>query len=131
VNPEEIPGVVPEEIPEEIPGVDEDDDADTDPNKDPPPLVPDFGSSDDEDSDGEEEDPENEEDSPDAVYHPDSMTPSVQRVRGLMPRKPRDYSHMHVNIVHHAMTQYSLKRGLKSSEVKLKTRCQRSCYSYI
>jgi hypothetical protein len=46
------------------------------------------------------------------------MTPSVQRVHGLRPRKPRDYSHMHVNIVHHAMTQYSLKKGRKKIKGK-------------
>jgi hypothetical protein len=127
VVPEEIPGV----DPEEIPGVDENNDADADPDNDPPPLGPDVDSSDDEDSDGEEEHPENEDDSPEAVYHPDSMTPSVQRVHGLRPRKPRDYSHMHVTIVHHAMTRYALKKGLKNVEAKLKTLCQRSCYSFI
>jgi hypothetical protein len=49
------------------------------------------------------------------VYHPDSMTPSIQRVHGLRPRKPRDYSHMHshATIMHHAMNQYSLKKGLR------------------
>jgi hypothetical protein len=41
------------------------------------------------------------------------MTPSVQSVHGLRPQKPRDYSHMHVNIVHHVMTQYSLKKVLQ------------------
>jgi hypothetical protein len=43
------------------------------------------------------------------------MTPSIQRVHVLHPRKPRDYSHMHYHatIMHHAMTQYSLKKGLK------------------
>jgi hypothetical protein len=49
----------------------------------------------------------------DEVYHPDSMTPSVQRMCVIRPRKPRDYSHMyaHATIMHHAMTQYSLKKG--------------------
>jgi hypothetical protein len=49
------------------------------------------------------------------VYHPDSMTPSIQRVHGLRPRKPWDYSHMHYHatIMHHAMTQYYLKKGLR------------------
>jgi hypothetical protein len=138
VNPEDTSGVAPEEIsgvdPEEIPGVDENNDADADPDNNPPPLGPGADISDDEDSDGDEEDqdhPENEDDSPVAVYHPESMAPSVQRVHGLRPRKPRDYSHMHVNIVHHAMTQYSLKKGLKNSEAKLKTLCQKSCYSFI
>jgi hypothetical protein len=46
------------------------------------------------------------------VCHPDSMTPSVQRTHGLRPRKPRDYSHMfsHTTVMHHAMTQYSLRK---------------------
>jgi hypothetical protein len=47
------------------------------------------------------------------TYHTDTMTPSIQIINGLRPKKPRDYSHMHANIVHHAITQYSLKRGLK------------------
>jgi hypothetical protein len=138
VNHEDTPGVVPDEIPgldpAEIPGVEENNDADADPDNDPPPLGPDADSSDDEDSDGGEEEsehPDNDYNSPEAVYHPKSMTPSVQRVHGLRPRKTRDYSHMHVNIVHHAMTQYSFKKGLKNSEAKLKTLCQKSCYSFI
>jgi hypothetical protein len=53
--------------------------------------------------------------SEDQVYHPDSMTPSIQTVHGLHPRKQRDYSHIHshATIMHHAMTQYSLKKGLR------------------
>jgi hypothetical protein len=89
VNPEDTPGVVPDEIPgvdpDEIPGVDENNDVDADPDNDPPPLGPDADS-----SGGDEEDPdhpENKEDSPEAVYHPESMTPSVQRVHGLRPQK--------------------------------------------
>jgi hypothetical protein len=117
VDPEGIPGVdTPEEIPgvdpEEIPGVDKDDDADTDPTNEPPPLGPDIDSSDDEDSDDEEEEPENEDNSPEVLCHPESMTPSIQRVHGLRPRRPRVYSNIHVNIVHHTTTQYSLKKGL-------------------
>lgn len=67
----------------------------------------DEDSSDDEDDDDADEIPDDE------VYHPDSMTPSVQRVYGLRPRRGRDYSHLHATIAHHAMTQYSLKKGLK------------------
>jgi hypothetical protein len=49
------------------------------------------------------------------VYHPDTMTPSIQSMCGLRPRRLRDYdySHTHANIVHHAMTQYSLNKGLR------------------
>jgi hypothetical protein len=47
------------------------------------------------------------------VYHPDTMTPSMQSTYGLRPRLARDYIHMHANIVHHAMTQYSLNKGLR------------------
>jgi hypothetical protein len=54
----------------------------------------------------------------DEVYHPDTMTPSVQSTYGLRPRRARDYSHLHANIVHHAMTQYSLNRGLRKFKVK-------------
>jgi hypothetical protein len=43
------------------------------------------------------------------------MTPSVQRTYGLRPREARDYNHMfsHATVMHHAMTQYSLKKGLR------------------
>jgi hypothetical protein len=49
------------------------------------------------------------------VYHPNTMTPSVQRTYELRPRKPRDYSNMyaHATLVHHAMMQDSLKEGLR------------------
>jgi hypothetical protein len=82
----------------------------------PPPLRPprseedsDDDSDDEEDGDDSNEVPENE------VYHPASMTPSIQRLHGLRQRKPRDYSHMHshATVMHYAMTQYSLKKGLK------------------
>jgi hypothetical protein len=46
------------------------------------------------------------------------MTPPVQSTYGLRPRCARDYSHLHANIVHHAMTQYSLNRGLRKFKVK-------------
>jgi hypothetical protein len=51
----------------------------------------------------------------DKVYHDDSMTPSVQRIYGPMPRNPRGYIHMyaHATVMHHAMTHYSLRKGLK------------------
>jgi hypothetical protein len=73
--------------------------------------------SDSEDKDGDEEETEI---SDSEVYHPDSMTPSIQRVYGLRPKRAGDYSHLHANIVHHAMTQYSLKRGLNKFKVKAK-----------
>jgi hypothetical protein len=52
------------------------------------------------------------------VYHPDTMTSSVQRTYGLKPRKPRDYSHRHAMVVHNAMTQYSVKSGLRNFKEK-------------
>jgi hypothetical protein len=52
------------------------------------------------------------------VYHPDTMTPSVQRTYGLRPRKPRDFSHRHAMVIHHAMTQYSVKSGLRKFKEK-------------
>jgi hypothetical protein len=48
-----------------------------------------------------------------APYNPVTWTLTIQRVHGLHPRKGREYSHLHANIMHHAMTQYSLKKGLK------------------
>jgi hypothetical protein len=72
----------------------------------------DEDSSDDEDDDDADEIPDDE------VYHPDSMTPSVQRVYGLRPRRGRDYIHLQATIAHHAMTQYSLKKGLKKFQGK-------------
>jgi hypothetical protein len=93
-------------------------------NDNPPPLLSRTANEDDSD-DEDDEDDEDVDDSKDIeshhdetpdekVYHPDSMTPSVQRTHGLRPRKPRDYSHMfsHANVMHHAMTQYSLRKGL-------------------
>ena len=54
------------------------------------------------------------------VYHPESMTPSVQQTHGmkLRPRKPRDYSHTFVTLMHYAMTQYGVKAGLKKFKEK-------------
>jgi hypothetical protein len=86
----------------------------------PPPLVPpgtEYESGDDDDDAGANNGVEtsHNEISEDQVYHPDSMTPSIQRVHELRRRKPRDYSqiHSHATIMHHAMTQYSLKKGLR------------------
>jgi hypothetical protein len=71
-------------------------------------------STDSEDSDDDEEEEEQGKEIPDdEVYHPDTMTPSIQSTYGLHPRRARDYSHMHANTVHHAMTQYSLNKGLR------------------
>jgi hypothetical protein len=67
-----------------------------------------------EDSDDDEEEEEQGKEIPDdEVYHPDTMTPSIQSTYGLRHRRVRDYIHMHANIVHHAMTQYSLNKGLR------------------
>jgi hypothetical protein len=66
----------------------------------------------------EDEDEEEAEISDSEVYHPESMTPPIQRVYGLRPNRARDCSHLHTNVVHHTMTQYSLKRGLKKFKVK-------------
>jgi hypothetical protein len=46
------------------------------------------------------------------------MTPSVQIIYGIRPRKQKDYIHMHTYLVHHAMIQYSLKIGLKKFQNK-------------
>jgi hypothetical protein len=69
-------------------------------------------------SDSGDEDEEETDISDSEVYHPESMTPSIQRVYGLRPNRARDYSHLHANVVHHAMTQYSLKRALNKFKVK-------------
>jgi hypothetical protein len=80
----------------------------------PPPLVSRQSTTYDEDSDDDEDEEEQGEEIPDdEVYHPDTMTPSIQSTYGLRPRRARDYSHMHANIVHHAMTHYSLNKGLR------------------
>jgi hypothetical protein len=52
----------------------------------------------------------------DEVLYPDSMTPSVQRIHCIWPKKSRDYIHLHVTVVYHAMTQYSLKRGFEETQ---------------
>jgi hypothetical protein len=52
------------------------------------------------------------------VYHPDTMTPAVHSTYGIRPKRARDYSHLHANVVHHAMTQSSLNRGLRKFREK-------------
>jgi hypothetical protein len=56
---------------------------------------------------------DDDEDQDDEPHNPETQTPSVQRVRGLRPRKSRDFIHRHAYVMHLAMTQYSLKNGLK------------------
>jgi hypothetical protein len=93
----------------------EDGDNEHESNGPPPPLSPrsDYTSdSGDEDDEPEEEIPDDE------VYHPDTMSPSVQSTYGLRPKRARDYIHLHANIVHHAMNQYSLNRGLRKFREK-------------
>jgi hypothetical protein len=90
-------------------------DTDDDSDGPRPPLSPrsegthsDSNNSDNEDEEHDEEIPDDE------VYHPDTMTPSIQTTYGLRPKRARDYSHLHANIVHaprNEMTQYSLNRG--------------------
>jgi hypothetical protein len=127
---EEIPGVTPGVKPSEEPAVDPSEESipskepfsnpsekagdDNGDDSDPPPLkqVRDDDSSDDESGDDEY--------NSNTPYNPYSWTPSVQRVHGLRPKKGRDYSHLHANIVHYAMTQYSLNKGLKKFRVKVK-----------
>jgi hypothetical protein len=46
------------------------------------------------------------------------MPSSVHRTYGLRPRKPRDYNHRHAMVIHHAMTQYSVKSGLRKFKKK-------------
>jgi hypothetical protein len=93
----------------------EDGDNEHDSSGPPPPLSPrsDYTSdSDDEDDEPDEEIPDDE------VYHPDTMAPSVQSTYGLRPKRARDYIHLHANVVHHAMTQYSLNKGLRKFREK-------------
>ena len=52
------------------------------------------------------------------VFHPNSTTPSVRRTYNLRTnRSGRDYSHRYghhmSHVIHHAMTQYSLPKGVK------------------
>jgi hypothetical protein len=78
-----------------------------------PPRLTSRQSTDNEDSDDDEEEEEQGKEIPeDKVYHPDTMTLSIQSTYGLRPRRARDYIHMHANIVHYVMTQYSPNKGL-------------------
>jgi hypothetical protein len=96
--------------PEENPDPDNDNGGDDN----PPPLSTrtynEYDSDDEEDGDGDNNNATDPNDAPsgeEVVYHPDSMTSSVQRTHGLRPRKPRDYSHMfsHATVMYHVMTQ--------------------------
>jgi hypothetical protein len=89
----------------------EEDNEDEDENEAPPQLTSIQSTTDSDDDEKEEE--QGKEIPDDEVYHPDTMTPSIQSTYGLRPRRARDYIHMHANIVHHAMTQYSLSKGLR------------------
>jgi hypothetical protein len=78
----------------------------------PPPIGPprseDDSDDDDNDTDVDDDIETSHDEIPeDEVYHPESMTPSIQIIHSLRPRKPWDYSHMysHVTVMHHAMTQ--------------------------
>jgi hypothetical protein len=83
-------------------------------NDKPLQLTSRKSTTDNEDSgDDEEEEEQGKEIPDDKVYHPDTMTPSIQSTYRLRSRRARDYSHMHANIVNHAMTQYSLNKGLR------------------
>jgi hypothetical protein len=98
------------EVPIRPPLVQSGEDGDNDSNGLPPPLSPrsDYTSDSDDEGDGPgAEIPDDE------VYHPYTMTPSFQSTYGLIPKKARDYSNLHANILHHAMAQYSLNRGLR------------------
>jgi hypothetical protein len=79
-----------------------------------------------EDDDSDEEDEFHEEIVDEDVYHPDTMPPSIQRTYGVKTRKPRDCSHRHAMVTHHAMTQYSVKSALKKSRKRQKTQYQRN-----
>jgi hypothetical protein len=125
---------------EELPGVEATDDigkftppenSDTDNEEDtPPPLQTRDGDEDSDDKvmqsrggvthwDSEDDDVGEREIPDDEVYHPDTMTPSVQSTYGLRPRRAQDYSHLHANIVNHTMTQYSINKGMRKFKVKV------------
>jgi hypothetical protein len=116
VNPSDELPVDPSEksIPSEEPLFNPSEEAGDDNGNDskPPPLQQ---GTDDDSSDDESDD---DKDNINTPYNPDSWTPSVQRVHGLCPRKGRDHIHIHANIVHYSMTQYSLKKGLKKFKGK-------------
>jgi hypothetical protein len=56
------------------------------------------GGDSDRDEDSYAMESEHEEIPDDKVYHPDPMTPSVQSVYGLRPKRSHYYSHLHTNI---------------------------------
>jgi hypothetical protein len=108
-------GVLAESTEYESPGVSSDDDSTEVPNE-----TADDATSEQENNDAEPDaasDMSNEEEEEVepivALYNPDTWTPSIQRVHGLRPRESRQYIHLHATIMHHTMTQYSLKKGLK------------------
>jgi hypothetical protein len=128
---DELPGVPDEdefpEVPAEIPGVQTCTIHDNAPgsgdaadgNDDAPPLrsnAEDNNDSDDEDD--KDSDAREQEIPDDEVFHPNTTTPSVQSTYALRPKRSRDYSHLHANIVHHAMTQYYLNKGLRKFKEK-------------
>jgi hypothetical protein len=111
----ESTGVLAKSTGYEHPGVSSDDDSTEAPNE-----TPDDATGEQENNDAEPDaasDMSNEEEDevePNvAPYNPDTWTPSIQRLHGLRPRKARQYSHLHATLMYHAMTQYSLKKGLK------------------
>jgi hypothetical protein len=97
--------------------MDHEDSSTSQPENDNTGVIEDASDSGDEDKD-EDEDEDETEISESEVYHTESMTPSIQIVYGLRPNRARDYNHLHAKVVHHAMTQYSLKWGLKKFKVK-------------
>jgi hypothetical protein len=111
----ESTGVLAESTEYESPGVPSDDDSTEAPNE-----TADDATGEQENNDAEpaaaSDMPNEEEDEVEpnvAPYNPDTWTPSIQIVHGQRPRKARQYSHLHATIMHHVMTQYSLKKGLK------------------
>ena len=53
---------------------------------------------------------------PNEVSHPSTITSPTQEVYGIYrtrKNRKRDYSYIFVSVIHHAMTQVSLKRGPK------------------
>ena len=49
----------------------------------------------------------------DDTISPESQTPLVQSTFGLKPHQKRDCSFCDAHVIHHVMTQVSLKQGLK------------------
>ena len=62
-----------------------------------------------------------EDETPNEVSHPSTLTPSTQavyRMDRLRKNRKRDYSYRFASVMHHEMTQMSLKRGLKQFKEK-------------